>query len=95
MIATRLVLGQLDTNCWIAEDGVGGPLVVIDPAGDAARILGDARPPRGGHRAHPPSLRSPGGGHDVGDESGAPLMVHESEAGEITPDGTGGDALRL
>ena len=25
---TRLVLGELDTNCWLASDGAGGPLLV-------------------------------------------------------------------
>jgi glyoxylase-like metal-dependent hydrolase (beta-lactamase superfamily II) len=35
----RLVLGPIDTNCWLAEDGEGGPTVVIDPAGDAERLL--------------------------------------------------------
>ena len=36
MIATRLVLGPLDTNCWLAEDGAGGPLLVH--AEDAASL---------------------------------------------------------
>ena len=35
----RLVLGALDTNCWLVSDDAGGPLVVIDPAADAARVL--------------------------------------------------------
>lgn len=34
-----LVLGPLQTNCWLVDDGVGGPLLVIDPAGDAPRLL--------------------------------------------------------
>ncbi|MDO8964860.1 MAG: MBL fold metallo-hydrolase [Coriobacteriia bacterium] len=34
-----LALGALDTNCWLVSDGIGGPLVVIDPAGDAEELL--------------------------------------------------------
>jgi len=37
--AERLILGELETNCWIVSDGEGGPLVVIDPAGDADDLL--------------------------------------------------------
>ncbi|MDZ4178743.1 MAG: MBL fold metallo-hydrolase [Coriobacteriia bacterium] len=35
----RLVLGPLETNCWLLSDGAGGPVVVIDPADEAAVIL--------------------------------------------------------
>lgn len=35
----RLELGALGTNCWLVHDGAGGPLVVIDPAGEAPRLL--------------------------------------------------------
>ena len=35
----RLTLGELETNCWIASDGAAGPLVVIDPAGEADALL--------------------------------------------------------
>lgn len=34
-----LVLGPLQTNCWLVDDGAGGPLLVIDPAGDAPRLF--------------------------------------------------------
>ncbi|HEX9093611.1 MAG TPA: MBL fold metallo-hydrolase [Coriobacteriia bacterium] len=37
----RLVLGALETNCWVVSDGDGGPLVVIDPAGDAEELLAE------------------------------------------------------
>ncbi len=36
----RLVLGELETNCWLVEDGAGGPLLVIDPAGEPEVVLG-------------------------------------------------------
>lgn len=39
MQVTRLVLGALDTNCWIVGDDAGGPRVVIDPGDEAPRIL--------------------------------------------------------
>jgi hydroxyacylglutathione hydrolase len=39
MLIERLALGVLETNCWLASDGAGGPLVVIDPAGDADVLL--------------------------------------------------------
>ena len=39
MRVQRLVLGPIDTNCWIASDDDGVPAVVIDPAGDASAIL--------------------------------------------------------
>lgn len=40
MRARRLIAGPLQTNCWIVDDGAGGPVIVIDPAGDAAELLG-------------------------------------------------------
>lgn len=39
MRVRRLTLGPLDTNCWLADDGVGGPVVVIDPADEADAVL--------------------------------------------------------
>ncbi|MBA4370893.1 MAG: hydrolase, partial [Coriobacteriaceae bacterium] len=36
----RLVLGPLETNCWLADDEAGGPVAVIDPAGDSDELLG-------------------------------------------------------
>lgn len=39
MAVEQLTLGELETNCWIASDGAGGPLIVIDPAGDADVLL--------------------------------------------------------
>jgi len=39
MQVTRLVLGALETNCWIVGDDVGGPRAVIDPGDQAPRIL--------------------------------------------------------
>lgn len=39
MQVTRLILGPLETNCWIVGDDSGGPRVVIDPGGEAPRVL--------------------------------------------------------
>jgi glyoxylase-like metal-dependent hydrolase (beta-lactamase superfamily II) len=39
MRTERLELGALQTNCWLVSDGAGGPLLVIDPAGEADRLI--------------------------------------------------------
>jgi len=39
MQVTRLILGALETNCWIVGDDAGGPRAVIDPGDEAPRIL--------------------------------------------------------
>ncbi|MHB9003622.1 MAG: MBL fold metallo-hydrolase [Coriobacteriia bacterium] len=35
----RLVLGELETNCWIVSDDSGGPAIVVDPAGEPEVLL--------------------------------------------------------
>jgi glyoxylase-like metal-dependent hydrolase (beta-lactamase superfamily II) len=93
----RLVLGDLDTNCWIVSDGRGGPLMVIDPAGDDddAERLVEAIDDRDiaaivlthGHFDHLGSVER------LVEVSGAPVAVHELDAPRITdpaPAGTGG-----
>ena len=93
----RLILGDLETNCWIVSDGIGGPLVVIDPAGDeedAARLV-DAVDDRDvalvvlthGHFDHLGAVAP------LVEATGAPVAVHEADAHRITdpaPAGTGG-----
>ncbi len=81
MKVQRLVVGPIDTNCWIAGDRDGVPAVVIDPAGDAERILdalGD-RPVEAvvlthGHFDHVGAVRQ------VMEATGAPLAVHRLDA---------------
>lgn len=91
MNARRLVLGELDTNCWIVDDGTGAGAVVIDPAGDEAVLL-EALEGRSvsyvvlthGHFDHLVAARA------VLAATGAPLLVHEADAGRITnAEGTG------
>ncbi len=92
MIATRLTLGPLDTNCWIAQDDSGGPLVVIDPAGDAPQLFEAiaGRPVSAvvlthGHWDHLGAVA------ELVEKTGAPLLVHTADGSRITtPDGTGG-----
>lgn len=92
MRAERLVLGALETNCWLAGDAGGGSIVVVDPAGDAARLLaaiGDSDVAAvvltHGHFDHL------GAADEVRRATGAPLAVHRADAPWITsPAGTGG-----
>jgi glyoxylase-like metal-dependent hydrolase (beta-lactamase superfamily II) len=92
MRVRRLTLGMLDTNCWLADDGAGGPVIVIDPADGAAEILAavDDVPVASvvlthGHFDHIGAVR------EVLAATGAPLLVHEMDAHSITTaTGSGG-----
>ena len=95
MQIARLVLGPLQTNCWVVSDDAGGPAVVIDPAASPKRIL-DAVGERGvaavvlTHR-HFDLL---GAATEVIAATGAPLVVHEADAAGITTiEGTGADVF--
>jgi glyoxylase-like metal-dependent hydrolase (beta-lactamase superfamily II) len=81
----RLTLGELETNCWMVSDGAGGPLVVIDPAGDAAGLLAaiGERPVSvvvltHGHFDHL------GAATAVMQATGAVLAVHSRDAAAVT-----------
>jgi glyoxylase-like metal-dependent hydrolase (beta-lactamase superfamily II) len=95
MQITRLVLGPLETNCWVVSDDSGGPTIVIDPAEDADRILAEVAD-RGvaavvlthGHFDHIGAVS------ELLARTGAPLLVHEDDAVSITTSsGTGGAAF--
>lgn len=88
----RLVLGALDTNCFLVADDADGPLVVVDPAAEADQLLAaiDSRSVEAvvlthGHFDHLGAAR------EVLAATGAPLLVHEADAAAImTPEGSGG-----
>ncbi|HHJ99134.1 MAG TPA: MBL fold metallo-hydrolase [Actinobacteria bacterium] len=94
MRVQRLTLGPLDTNCWLVDDGAGGPVLVVDPADDASGIL-EALGSRGvaavalthGHFDHLGAVR------EILDSTGAPLVVHEDDAVSITTSTGNGGAL--
>jgi hydroxyacylglutathione hydrolase len=85
VLVERLVLGELDTNCWLVADGQGGPLVVIDPGGDDAELLAAVagRPVARvvlthGHFDHLGAAAALVGA------TGAPLAVHRLDAEVVT-----------
>jgi hydroxyacylglutathione hydrolase len=86
---TRLVLGPVETNCWLASDGAGGPLLVIDPAGDPGLLLEaiEDSPVKAlvlthGHFDHMGAVAK------LKEVTGAPLLVHRLDADRV---GRGGD----
>lgn len=88
----RLALGPLETNCWLVSDGQGGPVMIIDPADEADRIVSalkgrdtSAVVLTHGHFDH---LAAAGA---VMSATGAGLQVHVADAPWITTAaGTGG-----
>ena len=94
MRVQRLVLGALDTNCYIVDDGEGGPAIIIDPADDPDRVL--AASGTGGVAAivlthgHFDHLGAVG---ELVARTGAPLMVHEGDADAATSAETNGGLI--
>jgi glyoxylase-like metal-dependent hydrolase (beta-lactamase superfamily II) len=88
----RLVLGPLQTNCWLVSDDAGGPVIVVDPGGDVdelLRTLGDRNVAAvvltHGHFDHL------GAAAELLQLVDAPLYVHAQDAEGITDAvGTGG-----
>ena len=88
----RLTLGPLETNCWLVDDGQGGPSLVIDPADDAGAVLkaldGAALAAIVLTHGHFDHLGAVGG---LVEATGAPVVIHEADAARITTAaGTGG-----
>lgn len=92
MRVRRLTLGPLDTNCWLVDDGAGGPVLVVDPAEEAAVILAEL----GGALAAAVVLTHGhfdhiGAAREVCASTGAPLLVHVDDAvGLTSASGSGG-----
>ncbi|MDY0340706.1 MAG: MBL fold metallo-hydrolase [Coriobacteriia bacterium] len=97
MRIARLTLGPLDTNCWLVDDGAGGPSLVVDPADEAEAILSavdgasvEAVVLTHGHFDHIAAAR------EVCAATGAPLLVHAADAAGLTSAaGTGGAMFGL
>jgi hydroxyacylglutathione hydrolase len=91
VLVERLVLGALDTNCWLVADGEGGPLVVIDPAGDDDELLAAVAGRPVAHivltHGHFDHL---GAASAIVGATGAPLAVHRLDAGVVTDAQTNG-----
>jgi len=88
----RLVLGPLETNCWVIADDLGGPAVVVDPADDADAILAAV-----GERGVSAIVLTHKHFDHIGAvgeliaRTGAPLLVHADDAeGLSDPIATGG-----
>lgn len=87
----RLMLGELDTNCWLVGDDEQGPLVVIDPAGDADRLLAAV-----GERVVAAVVLTHGHFDHLGaatavlEATGAPLLVHSWDAAAVTSSAANG-----
>lgn len=94
MRTERIVVGALETNCWVVSDGGPGPAIVIDPGADPECVLGVV-----GDRVVAAIVLTHGhfdhlGGVDaLLEATGAPLLVHADDAERLTnpgPSGTGG-----
>jgi hydroxyacylglutathione hydrolase len=89
------VLGELETNCWLVSDDEGGPLLVIDPAGEPESLIAGIA-----GRAVCAVVLTHGHFDHLGAaavllaETRAPLLVHRADADAITTaEGNGGAAF--
>ncbi len=86
MILKRLVLGMLETNCYVLADTPGGESVVIDPAGEVKRISAALREHdlklkaillTHGHADHA------AGAGSLSESTGAPVFIHPLDASGV------------
>jgi hydroxyacylglutathione hydrolase len=87
LIVEQLVVGPLQTNCYVVADEHTGDAIVIDPGGDADRILAAVERLNAtvrlvvnthGHVDHIMANR------EVLEATGAPLAIHPSDAAMLT-----------
>jgi len=82
LIIRRLVVGPLQENCYVVEDGDTKEAIVIDPGDEAERIIETIRGDKSGVSAiicthgHFDHLSAIG---DIKRETGARLLIHEDE----------------
>lgn len=88
----KLVLGPLQTNCWLVSDDGDGPVLVIDPGGDVDQLLRAV-----GDRDVASVVLTHGHFDHLGavteflQVADVPLSIHAADAPSITdPAGTGG-----
>lgn len=86
MFVESLTIGMLATNCYIVAPDRRAPAVVIDPAGEVKKIVS---------RLHQAELECVGilcthghvdhmaGAGPLGDAVGAPVYIHEADAGAL------------
>ncbi|MHB1132638.1 MAG: MBL fold metallo-hydrolase [Chloroflexota bacterium] len=83
MLITTLAVGPLATNCYIVADDESRECLIIDPAGEAGRILDELRRlalvvkyvvNTHGHLDHVLA------NDEVRQATGAPLLIHEADA---------------
>ena len=92
MRVRRLTLGALGTNCWLVDDGVGGPVLVVDPDAGADTIIEALEGASlaaivltHGHFDHIGAVR------ELIERTGARLMIHGDDADRLaSAEGTGG-----
>jgi hydroxyacylglutathione hydrolase len=94
MRVARVVVGPLDTNCWVVSDDAGGPAAVIDPGDDLDLIEAalDGRPVAAVVLTHA-HFDHIGAVADLIAATGAPLMIHDQDAARLASaeaSGTGG-----
>lgn len=97
MRVRRLILGMLDTNCWLVDGGAGTAVLVVDPGDEPEAVLAEvgdvpvaAVVLTHGHFDHIGAVRA------LVEATGAPLLVHEADAASLlTAESAGGAAFGI